>query len=106
MKLLFTGWKRQVKPHHHSVTPVRQTASGNYAPSDKGQPITWTSPYQALGQVSKLALSGTFLVEFTFDMKDLRGWAEQLVQTDPIEAVRLFAELQAKALTVLATKPT
>ena len=103
MKLNFRGWGREVKPHTHTVTPVKYS-SGKYVP-ESGQPLTWNGPFNALGKVNHLSLSGAFLVEFTFEEQELRNWLTEYVKAHPASAVRLLAHAQAEALIALNATP-
>jgi hypothetical protein len=101
MKLIFRGWKREVKSHSHQVTAVRLNAAGAYVTGRSGDPMEWNGAFSALGRVSGLALSGTFLIEFTFEEQELRSWLEHYAKSNPAFAIRLLAEMQAEALIAL-----
>lgn len=104
MKLNFRGWKREVTPHSHTVTAVKQT-SGKYTPGAAGQPLSWDGPFRAFGQVNNVSLSGSFLVEFTFEEQELQNWLAEFVKAHPANAVRLLAHAQAEALIALNATP-
>lgn len=104
MKLVFKGWKREVTPHSHPVAPVKN-ANSKYFPGNTGQPLTWDGPFRALGKVNKLALSGAFLVEFTFEEQELRNWLQEYVKANPEAAIRLLAHAQAEAVIALNVQP-
>lgn len=103
MELAFRGWKREQKEHSHSVMPVTM-ANGQYMPGDEGDPLTWTSGLVAYGKVEDLGLSGSFLVEFNFDQKELRNWLKQFVISKPEAAIKLLAAMQGEAILALARK--
>jgi hypothetical protein len=104
MKMQFRGWKREEKVHNHAVAPIKISDSGTYMPQEPG-PMIWNGPFQAFGKVSSLALTGSFLVEFTFEEKELRDWLAKYVKARPESAVRLLAEAQAEALIALNATP-
>jgi len=97
MKLTFKGWRREVTGHDHPVEPV-DFANGHYKAKMKDQPLTWSGPLTALGRVSRLRLSGDFLVEFTFEERELGNWFEQYLKAKPEEALRMIASLHAEAI--------
>jgi hypothetical protein len=97
MKLTFKGWRREAKEHDHPVEPV-DCASGGYRAKTKDQPLTWSGPLTAFGKVSGLGLSGDFLVEFTFEERELGNWFEQYLKAKPEEALRMIASLHAEAI--------
>lgn len=102
MKLQFRGWRRQVTAHNHEVVPV--TCSGNYQAGEFGDPLTWNSALDAFGKVDDLALSGSFLVQFSFEQDELRNWLQTFVQSKPEAAIRLLAEMQGEAILALAQR--
>jgi hypothetical protein len=104
MKMLFRGWQREVVHHYHDVTPVTKTESGNFKPGEADDPLTWNSAFKAYGKLENLALSGSFLVEFSFEQKELREWLREFVQAKPESAVRLLAEMQGHAIIALARR--
>ena len=67
--------------------------------------MAWSGPFRALGKVNDLSLSGSFLVEFTFDEAELRNWLTEYVKAHPASAVRLLAHAQAEALIALNATP-
>ena len=102
--MTFKGWKREVKEHAHNVTPVPQNGtyrSRRYTPKAVGGPLTWRDPLSALGKVNDLALTGTFLVEFTFEPQEIRNWLTEYVKGHPADALRLLAQAQAEAVIAL-----
>ena len=104
MKLQFRGWRREVTVHNHSVTPVR-SHSGGYDPTgEPDDPLVWSSASKAYGKVKDLALSGSFLVELTFDQEELRNWLRQFVASKPEAAIKLLSEMQGEALIALMRK--
>ena len=103
MKLNFRGWKREVTPHTHTVTAVK-FISGKYTPQT-GEPLSWSGPFQAFGKVNNVSLSGSFLVEFTFEEQELQSWLAEYVKAHPASAVRLLAQAQAEALIALNATP-
>jgi hypothetical protein len=103
MKLLFRGWKREVKEHNHGVIPVT-LAKNSYNPGEIDDPLIWNTALQALGKVDDLALNGSFLVEFNFEQEELRHWLRQFVLAKPEAAVKLLAEMQGEAVLALARK--
>ncbi len=103
MKMNFRGWKREVTQHTHTVTSVKYISS-KYTP-DPGQPLSWSGPFQALGKLNNISLSGSFLVEFTFEEQELRSWLAEYVKAHPASAVRMLAQAQAEALIALNATP-
>lgn len=103
MKLLFKGWKREVRDHDHDVIPVKHLAS-SYEPGEVGDPIEWTDSLQAFGKLEGLALSGSFLVQFSLEQAELRNWLSKFVRAKPEAAVRLLAEMQGEAVLALAKR--
>lgn len=87
MKLVFKGWRREVKPHVRSVTPVEFTGR-HFLPDNDRTSLVWSGPLKAYGKLTGLALSGSFLVEFEFEEQELRSWLEQYVKAHPAEAIR------------------
>jgi hypothetical protein len=105
MNVHFRGWKREVKPHIHPVTPVKKLLSGSYrTEGDESQPLNWRTPLQALGKVEDLALTGAFLVEFNFTEEELKNWLKKYVEAEPEAALRLLMKMQAEATIALANK--
>lgn len=96
MKLKFRGWQREQTIHNHSVSPV--TRANGYTAGEPDEPLTWASASQAFGKVSDLALSGSFLIEFTFEQEELRNWLRQFIASKPEAAIRLLSEMQGEAL--------
>ena len=105
MKLLFRGWKREVTPHNHTVFPVEH-AKNTYTAKTAESGVKWNGPFTALGQVKNLGLSGTFLVQFTFEPDELESWLQHYVKAEPEAAVRLLHKMQAEALINLAKGAT
>jgi hypothetical protein len=101
MKMRFEGWQRQVIAHNHDVIPVTLSNS-KFIPGEADDPLTWHAALGAFGKVNDLALSGSFLVTFTFSQEELRNWLQQFVQHKPEAAVRLLAEMQGEAIIALA----
>ncbi len=105
MKLQFRGWRREVTVHPHSVFPVVYNAAADtYASGEADNPIAWSPASQEFGKVNDLALSGSFLVEFTFEQEELRNWLRQFVTSKPEAAIRLLSEMQGAASIALMRK--
>lgn len=102
MKLTFRGWQREVTTHSHSVTPVVY-AKNKYA-STTGTALVWNDALSAYGKVQKLALSGSFLVEFKFEASELKSWLAQYVKANPEEAIRMLGEMEAEAVIELTKR--
>jgi hypothetical protein len=100
MRLTFTGWRKWVKTHDHDVIPV-EGAPERLSVVKGERAIRWNGPLTALGRVSKLGLSGDFLVEISFDEQGLRNWLEQYVRAEPERALRLLLAMQAEAVIAL-----
>lgn len=103
MKLVFRGWRREVTEHNRSVIPVTH-ANNVYSPGETDDPLTWTSALQAFGKINDLALTGSFLVEFSFEQEELRNWLRQFVMSKPEAAIKLLAEMQGEAFLALVRK--
>ena len=97
MKMTFRGWRREVKPHTHSVTPVQFTGT-RYVPQGAGQPLAWDGPFHALRRVTNLGLGGSFLVDFDFNEEELENWLTEYVKANPAKALRILASTQAEAI--------
>jgi hypothetical protein len=102
MKLTFRGWKREVKPHTHKVTPVA-FSNGNYRVQGADAPVHWNNSRSALGRVTNLGLSGSFLIEFEFEPEELRSWLEQYAKESPADALRMMAGVQVEATIALSS---
>ena len=98
MKMVFRGWGREVKTHEHEVAPVEY--KGDYRVK-QGRSLDWADPFTALGKVEDLSLSGSFLVEFEFDPRELRSWLQVYAKSEPAAALRLVSEANAEAVIAL-----
>ena len=67
------------KPHTHKVAPV-MLQNNRFRSQPVDGPLQWHAPLSAYGKVSNLGLSGAFLVEFTFEEQELRGWLDVKAQ--------------------------
>lgn len=105
MKLTFRGWKREVTVHKRDVTPVEMWSGLRYRSDVKGGPLQWNTSTRAYGRVDDLGLTGSFLVEFSFDHLELKNWIEKFVEESPEEAARLLAEMQVKAVESIIARP-
>lgn len=108
MRLTFRGWKREVMVHRHDVVPVKRESQISYTPLTNRKSMSWTEGTTAYGKVQNLALSGDFLIEFTFSEAELRNWLTRLFEVDPERANAIVNEVQAKAIRRLSrqTRPT
>ncbi len=104
MKLQFRGWRREMTVHNHSVIPVKPTADGFNTSGEPDDPLVWTSASQAFGKLSDIGLSGSFLIEFTFEQEELRNWLREFVNSKPEAAIKLLSEMQGEALISLMRK--
>ena len=96
MKLTFKGWKRQVYPHPHDITPIQK---GSYSRLGKsGEALQWEKALLAKGKINNLSLNGDFRIEIEFDAEELKNWLSSYVSEYPEEAIQLLAEMQGKAL--------
>lgn len=102
MKLTFRGWQRETRPHNHPVTPVRKTPSGSFKTDASAPGLVWIDATTAYGKVNGLALSGSFLVHFNAEHADMEGWLAAFVKSNPEEALRLLAKMQAEAMIQLS----
>jgi len=93
-----------VTQHEHSVRPVRHDAKGYEAL--KPGPIMWHNSFEAYGKVEKVALSGSFLMEFRFEATELENWLMAHVKENPSDALRLIGKAQAEAMIALAQPET
>ena len=100
MKMVFRGWGREVVTHNHPVTPVVE--GKKYTALTKSTTLDWNGPLSALGKVSKLQLTGSFLVELNFEADELKNWLKQYVKSHPEDSIRLLAEMQAEAIIELS----
>lgn len=101
MKMTFKGWKREMIVHEHAVAPVTQHGT-RYSADKEGEPLEWNTETQALGKVEGLALNGAFLVEFDFEVAELRDWLMKFAVAQPEVALRLLGAAQAEAMIALA----
>lgn len=101
MKMKFRGWRREIYPHTHEVEPVKKTPSG-YGSIAGRKSLAWTDGTTALGKVKGLALSGDFLVEFTFTEAELKDWMRNYFRSNPEEAAAMVSELQLESISTLA----
>lgn len=97
MKVLFRGWRREVKPHSRKVIPVSCSGEKYRAGADDA-PIKWHSATTAYGRLDDLGLSGRFLIEMEFELTELRNWIARLVDEQPETALKLLTEMQGKAV--------
>ena len=104
MKLILRGWQREVTAHKHVVAPVSFT-NNRYRALPVDQPVTWSGPLSVLGKLSNLGLSGSFLVEFSFEQAELQSWLERFAKENPAEALRMLASVQAEAIISLSKLP-
>lgn len=102
MKFVFRGWQRELTAHKHNVAPV-DFSTGRYVAKAANQPIVWNGPLSALGKVTNLGLSGSFLVEFTFEQAELQNWLEVFAKNNPADALRMMAPIQAEAMISLSS---
>jgi nitrogen regulatory protein PII-like uncharacterized protein len=104
VKMMFEAWGRMVMRHYHKVRPVKWV-NNKYTPSEPDEPLVWVDSLKALGKVNDLGLTGDFLVEFKFELEELKNWLKEYVKAEPEAAIRLLAEMQAEAMIALARKP-
>lgn len=97
MKILFHGWRRVVKPHHHTVVPVSFDGR-QYHSAASGALLKWHSAKSVYGRLDDLGLSGRFLVEMRFERDELENWIDQLISEDPAGALDLLTRMQGKAV--------
>lgn len=100
MKLEFRGWRREVKPHKRSVTPV-EDGGKEYVPIENSECLTWSNGLKAYGMVENLSLSGAFLVEFNFEEKELENWLLKYAKEHPENALRITSQANAEAMIAL-----
>ncbi|WPH22306.1 hypothetical protein [Variovorax paradoxus] len=105
MQLTFRGWNRVQTLHTHAVTPVRIGADSRLRPHPN-RALIWDDATSTYGKVSDLSLGGSFLVHFQFEQADLEGWLAEFAKSQPEEALRLLAKIQAEALIHLAKPPS
>jgi hypothetical protein len=104
MKMTFRGWRREIKPHTHTVTPVA-LHNQTYHIQSGLESLTWDGPRRAFGKVDKISLGGSFLIEFEFDDQELQNWLTEYVKVNPETALHMLATAQAEAIIALnATK--
>lgn len=104
MKMTFRGWRRELTAHKHNVAPV-DFANNKYRAQAVDQAVTWNGALSALGKVTNLGLSGSFLVEFSFEKAELQSWLEKFAEAHPAEVLHMLAPIQANAIISL-TKAT
>jgi len=61
-----------------------------------------THRYQPAAALRGWGLSGNFLVEFQFEVGELKNWLALYVAEFPEDAIRVLAEMQAEAFILLA----
>ncbi len=103
MKITFRGWGREVYPHNHTAAPVK-LRNGRYCNGKSGEPIKWKSATHALAKLTRLSLSGSFLLDMQFEPVELRSWLKQYVKEEPEDAARLLGEMQGEVMVALARK--
>lgn len=103
MKILFRGWRREVKPHERLVTPVELNGS-KYRISASRKTLSFHSSSEAYGKLTNLGLSGNFLVTFTFDPQELHDWLAAYVSENPKAALRLAIKMQTQAMNELVSR--
>lgn len=92
MKMVFRGWRREVFPHEHQVTPV---VSGRQRGKD--EPLVFTG-LRTVGKVNNVALSGDFQVSIELSPADLQAAVEAYASAEPAEALRMLLGAQATAI--------
>lgn len=95
MKMIFRGWRREVFPHEHHVTPVVNGRQRN-----KDEPLVFTG-LKTMGKVNKMALSGDFQVSIELSPADLQAAIEAYASAAPTEALRMLLGAQAAAIIAL-----
>src|SRR5579872_1098104 len=100
MKILFRGWRREIKPHERTVSPVNLDG-GTYRLNAKRKTLLFHSSTEAFGKLTDLGLSGNFLVTFTFEPQELHDWCAAYVKDRPDAALRLASKMLADAITEL-----
>jgi hypothetical protein len=103
MKVVFRGWRREVKPHIRNIVPVSYSGT-KYRAGTAEAPLKWHSALTAYGRLDDLGLSGRFLVEMKFDLSEMKNWIERLVDEQPETALRLLTEMQGKAVKAVLGK--
>lgn len=100
MRIQFRGWQREVNEHIHEVIPVALRRD-RYSPQNKGT-LEWHNDKVVYGKIENVALSGSFLVEFRMDPRELESWLTKYAKANPEEALRIIAKAQAEAVISLA----
>ncbi len=102
MQIEFRGWKRETTLHQHPVAPVTTQGDSYVLVPDEPTAMTWNADCSTYGKVDKLALSGSFLVHFKFQERDLEAWLTKYARSEPERAIKLLGKLQAQAFINLA----
>ena len=103
MKMTFSGWRREVYPHTHTVYPVKKN-DYRFTPMERRKSLLWSEGMNTYGRVNELALSGDFLVEFEFTEAELRSWLMSYFETNPEAAQALVSKVQSDAIRNLSKK--
>ena len=103
MDMQFRGWSREKTVHNHAVLPV-SLKDAQYVASNLNEPICWNSSTRAFGKISNVALTGDFLVRYTFQPSELRSWLLQYVSDCPESAIKLLCEMQGEVLAMSMRK--
>jgi len=82
--------------------PIQGGQNLRYPLGKSGGSLRWNSSLSASGRVKGLGLSGNFLVEFQFEVGELKNWLALYVAEFPEDAIRVLAEMQAEAFILLA----
>jgi hypothetical protein len=103
MRILFRGWRREIKPHERTVSPVNHDGA-TYRLSTKQKTLSFNSSTEAFGKLTDLGLSGNFLVTFTFEPQELHDWCAAYVKDRPDAALRLASKMLADAIVELTSR--
>ena len=103
MKIKFRGWGREVYAHDHAAAPVSMR-NGRYSSGKSGDPIEWESGTRGLAKLTRLGLTGNFLLDMEFEPAELRSWLTHYVKQEPEAAAHLLGEMQGMVMVALAHK--
>lgn len=103
MKILFRGWRRELKPHERTVLPVDHDGA-SYRLSTKQKTLSFESSTRAFGKLTDLGLSGNFLITLTFEPQELHDWCAAYVKDRPDAALRLASKMLADAIGELTSR--
>ena len=103
METQFRGWKREKTVHNHIVLPVSYS-NGQYIAGSINDQICWDSSTQFFGKITNVALSGDFLVRYTFQPSELRSWLLRYAVDNPEIAIKLLCEMQGEVIAMSMNK--